>query len=575
MKMRVLSLLLALCLILSMVPVTARAEQDIIITRTDIEADSVVNYDGYASIRKRADQEEYALNYALIDRTGKILQSYTETEEFALGTYGYQYSEGFVTINSTSSGYVFEEISSYYYNLDGTVAFEIESMEEQIREEILAEDPDRWISSIERSSSVKPIRDGVAFVRDHYMVCSSSGSAGSCGFREYSYLINSQGQIIYTFPEEFNEMLGGGLGVAYSGNCGWAGEGLIPVYCNAWRWDEELQENVNVYPLNGYMDYSGNMVLDFLGTDYTNCYPFADGRAMVCVSDSKYGFIDKTGKEVISAQYDEGISFEDGLAAVCKDGKWGAIDINGKVVIPLMYEEAYGTGEGYMAVGMDGKFGLVDVSNRVVVPLEYDDISIVADGVAYAIQDGVLHIIEINLPYNPFTDVPSDKYYYEPVLWAYENGITAGATATTFNPDGNCTRAQVVTFLWRAAGKPEPTTTNNPFTDVDSDDYFYKAVLWAVEEGVTAGATATTFNPKGACNRAQVVTFMYRAAGSPAVSGADNPFADVPADKYYHDAVLWAVENGITSGISATKFAPNNTCTRAQIVTFLYRGYAE
>ncbi len=176
---------------------------------------------------------------------------------------------------------------------------------------------------------------------------------------------------------------------------------------------------------------------------------------------------------------------------------------------------------------------------------------------------------------NPFTDVPTEKYYYEPVMWAYTNGITAGATATTFDPNGTCTRAQVVTFLWRAAGKPEPTTTNNPFTDVDSDDYFYKAVLWAVEKGITAGATATTFNPKGACNRAQVVTFMYRAAGSPAVSSQNNPFEDVPADKYYHDAVLWAVEKGITAGISATKFAPGNTCTRAQIVTFLYRGYAK
>ncbi len=175
---------------------------------------------------------------------------------------------------------------------------------------------------------------------------------------------------------------------------------------------------------------------------------------------------------------------------------------------------------------------------------------------------------------NPFTDVPTDKYYHDPVLWAYENGITTGATATTFNPSGNCTRGQIVTFLWRAAGCPEPTSNNNPFTDVDSDDYFYKAVLWAVETGVTTGATKTTFNPKGACNRGQVVTFMWRAQGKPAISSTENPFDDVPEEKYYHDAVLWAVESGITNGSSATKFAPNSTCTRGQIVTFLYRGYA-
>ncbi len=175
----------------------------------------------------------------------------------------------------------------------------------------------------------------------------------------------------------------------------------------------------------------------------------------------------------------------------------------------------------------------------------------------------------------PFSDVAEGKYYYDPIVWAYQNNITSGTSASAFSPNDDCTRGQIVTFLWRAEGCPEPTSTNNPFADVDSDDYFYKAVLWAVENGITAGATKTTFNPKGACDRAQVVTFMYRAAGSPTVTSQNNPFVDVPNGKYYHDAVLWAVENGITAGISATKFAPNNTCTRGQIVTFLYRGYAD
>lgn len=175
----------------------------------------------------------------------------------------------------------------------------------------------------------------------------------------------------------------------------------------------------------------------------------------------------------------------------------------------------------------------------------------------------------------PFNDVADGKYYYDPIVWAYENNITSGTSAYAFSPNNDCTRGQIVTFLWRAAGQPEPTSTVNPFTDVEEDDFYYKAVLWAVEEGITTGASATKFNPKGACNRAQVVTFMYRAFGSPAVSNAGNPFEDVPADKYYHDAVLWAVAEGITTGMNATRFAPNNTCTRGQIVTFLYRGYAE
>ena len=173
----------------------------------------------------------------------------------------------------------------------------------------------------------------------------------------------------------------------------------------------------------------------------------------------------------------------------------------------------------------------------------------------------------------PFTDVPSDSFYYEPVLWALENNITTGATETTFNPTGDCLRAQVVTFLWRAAGEPSPTSSHNPFVDVAPADYYYSAVLWAVEKGITNGADATHFNPMGVCNRAQVVTFLFRTFGNPAVDATENPFTDVPADAFYAAPVLWAVENSITNGLSATEFGPNANCNRAQIVTFLYRAY--
>ena len=172
---------------------------------------------------------------------------------------------------------------------------------------------------------------------------------------------------------------------------------------------------------------------------------------------------------------------------------------------------------------------------------------------------------------NPFTDVQEKDYYYEPVLWAVANSITAGTSKTTFSPDNPCTRAQVVTFLWRAAGSPEPTQTNNPFTDVPAGQYYYKAVLWAVEEGITAGTSKTTFSPDESCTRAQVVTFLWRAAGEPTPQKNDNPFNDVPQGQYYYNAVLWAVEEGITAGTSKTTFSPDEPCTRGQIVTFIYR----
>ena len=148
--------------------------------------------------------------------------------------------------------------------------------------------------------------------------------------------------------------------------------------------------------------------------------------------------------------------------------------------------------------------------------------------------------------------------------------MTEGTSATTFSPAKTCTRAQVVTFLWRAKGCPEPTKTENPFTDVQADAYYCKAVLWAVENGITNGTSATTFGPNNGCTRAQVVTFLWRAEGEPEPTSANNPFTDVTGG-YYYKAVLWAVENGVTAGTSATAFSPNQTCTRGQIVTFLYR----
>ena len=175
---------------------------------------------------------------------------------------------------------------------------------------------------------------------------------------------------------------------------------------------------------------------------------------------------------------------------------------------------------------------------------------------------------------NPFTDVPEGSFYIDPVLWAVEKGITTGATETTFDPNGSCQRAAVVTFLWRAAGSPEPSTTENPFTDVKETDFYYKAVLWAVEKKITNGLTVDTFGPFALCNRTQVVTFLYRAMGAPAVTSGENPFSDVDAAAWYGPAVLWAVENGITNGMSATEFGVNTICNRAQVVTFLYRTMA-
>ena len=171
---------------------------------------------------------------------------------------------------------------------------------------------------------------------------------------------------------------------------------------------------------------------------------------------------------------------------------------------------------------------------------------------------------------NPFTDVPAGSYYEDAVIWAVDKGITTGTSATTFNPNGICTRAQAVTFLWRAAGSPAAKSSAMPFADVKAGSYYYDAVLWAVEQGITKGTSDTTFSPDATCTRAQIVTFLWRANGSPAVSG-NSAFTDVAADAYYAAAVTWAEKNDITGGIGGGLFGSNNNCTRAQIVTFIYR----
>ena len=170
---------------------------------------------------------------------------------------------------------------------------------------------------------------------------------------------------------------------------------------------------------------------------------------------------------------------------------------------------------------------------------------------------------------NPFIDVPAGSYYEDAVVWAVEKGITSGTSAVTFDPNGNCTRAQAVTFLWRAAGSPAPKSMNS-FADVPADAYYAKAVAWAVENGITSGTGGGKFSPDATCTRAQIVTFLYRAAGSPAVSGG-SVFSDVKAGAYYADAVTWAANKDITGGIGNGLFGSDNNCTRAQIVTFLYR----
>ena len=169
-----------------------------------------------------------------------------------------------------------------------------------------------------------------------------------------------------------------------------------------------------------------------------------------------------------------------------------------------------------------------------------------------------------------FIDVKSGDYFHDAVQWAVNNSITDGTSKDTFSPRMSCTRAQMVTFLWRAAGSPKATSMKNSFADVDSSAYYADAILWAIENGITKGTSEDTFSPNMTVTRGQSVTFLHRAAGTPAAD-KDSGFRDVEASAYYADAVAWASQNGITDGTGDGKFSPNTDCTRAQIVTLMYR----
>ena len=181
-----------------------------------------------------------------------------------------------------------------------------------------------------------------------------------------------------------------------------------------------------------------------------------------------------------------------------------------------------------------------------------------------------------NCPGNKFTDMPAKgNSAHDAIDWAIVQKITSGTSTTTFSPSAGCTRAQVVTFLWRAAKEPAPTSKENPFKDVKESDYFYNAVLWAVEKGITVGTEADKFSPGETCTRAQIVTFLYRYEGKPEVKADESAFDDVKSADYFFAPVAWAVANGITKGTDPGKFSPSDTCTREQVVTFLYRDIAE
>lgn len=584
-----LSILLAACLLLGALPMAASAAETVtlVATKTDVKADGVVNYGGYGSLKIEGAYDSNSdgspvvtkrPQAGLMDKTGNMLFPMRETYS------RFYYSDGIVSLTADSSYstvgdwlYRWDEewnekatypaIYEYpvFYNLDGSEVLSLPSHNEPFEIEAAAL-RELDTSGYNTSFSAGPMQGGLsAVVKKEYHDWNNQYSV---------YIIDKTGKTVFDLPEEFEPTNDADAPSGYTyyakKTVGTFGEGLIAYYEHSW----DAVGNA-ITKVLGYMDSTGKTVIDLSDRGYTNAGPFFDGLAWVNKSDG-IGFINKNGEEVIPGNYSSVWSFADGFAAVRDDrGMWGSIDKNGNTVVPFEYSRSFGSGDdGIMTVAKsDDKFGLVDRNNNVILPLEYDDISTFTEGVAYAVKDGYVYVItkQASKPtVGGFNDVFEGDYYADPVVWAVENNITSGVGNGKFAPNSNCTREQIVTFLWRANGSPEPKTTVNPFTDVGQSSYAYKAILWAVENNITSGTGDGKFSPGASCTRDQTVTFLWRSEGSPTAASGSS-FTDVKNGDYFADAVAWAVANNITSGVGNNRFNPRGTCTRGQIVTFLYR----
>lgn len=361
----------------------------------------------------------------------------------------------------------------------------------------------------------------------------------------------------------------------------------------------------------GYVNQAGVLVVP---CQYTSADDFCDGYAVVKAGgDSSYSIIDKSGKVTgtISAdKYDsihgpdyESVNAGNGCFWISSDAsgtrRYGFIDYAGREIVPCKYALVGAdplwdsVGRGLFFYGgvapvknFDNKWGFVNVAGQEVVPCTLTDVRYTNEPGIFVVKnfngDDRYSVVkssgwtEPTVASNPgasaagkFADVKTSDYFAEPVQWAVEKGITTGTSATSFSPNQNCTAAQILTFLWRASGSPEPAAAN-PFSDVKTSDFYYKAALWAAEKGIVSGGT---FGGNAPCTRSMAATYMWKAAGSPSAGAAS--FTDVSAGADYAGAVAWAVEKGVTTGTSAATFSPDSVCTRGQIVTFLYRDLAK
>lgn len=614
MKQKLLSMILALVLSLSLCAAALATEEV-----TTIEADGVRFANGAVLVQKNG-------KYGVYTYDGKKLVDLTYT-------YVKNYSDGMAAVSMEGA---WDDPDSEYRSWDGGVygfldlngklaipmkyvlAYDFSEDRAFVRETedgplVMIDKKGLPVASY--NNVIVGEYDDIRFHDGLAVLPIKQGGGDDFDYPDFCIAVDTSGKIVYTFTDKYVDFANGyhdGL-IAVAKDCTWVYSGT--------RSGSDLVGA-------GYRDKNGKLVIQ---CEYDEIYPFHDGVAAVGKYDPtfKVGFINTSGNLVVPVEYAGWWDFNNGIGAICKSDEKGAlVDKTGKILTDFVYTGIWPTSEeGFTPVrtsdglirvlSKDGKTafttkdcmsssnfagGIIGMSNQDktkgyifdqqghdITPTDFDApwyyisqdylwlkkgntymVYRIADLLASASSKPALEPEPTPGPTTPptFTDVAPSDYFATPVAWAVEKEITTGTGNNKFSPNQDCTNAQILTFIWRAYGKPEPTI-DNPFTNSIPDGY-KKAAVWAHEKGMVSGTTFDTDKP---CTRAMAATYLWQAAGSPTAPAAS--FKDVPAGAAYAQAVAWAVEQKITTGTSATTFSPDDVCSRGQIVTFLHRNLAK
>ena len=568
-KKRIASILLALCMVLALLPGTARAEdqggETVLVataTPTGIQASSVTNTGGYASVSLTERGDDFFRNrLALVNSAGNFIIQYFNS------SLSYYYSDGilskYASFGDGNEAVIYSDDQPGYYNLDGTFALNTDY------------------------DVIQPFFNGVSLARKYHH--ETDGNSYVDYYYFDTYLINKQGATILSLPAYFGYVDSFGSGGDYvfteqfslAGGTGWYSEGLlgfsscVQVESNISDHADWTEEQINANRItdgktSGYMDINGNVIIS---QQYSNVYPFSEGLACVVgPGGTNVGFIDKSGNTAIPFAYDEyGTNFSDGLAAVGRNGKMGYINAQNEVIIPFEYDTALSASDGICPVAKSGRYGLIDYSGNVVLPLEYDDISEYINGVAYAIKDRQLYIITIEEgqqptpPVEPVVPVepvepeqpitPSLPPVPDTSVWP-TNPATPSKPSTpeeSKTPEQPAEPEQPV--------QPEtpqlPATPAPAYRDVPPTTWYSEAASYVSARGLMTGTSAAEFSPTANMTRAMVWTVLGRLDGADVSGGIS---------AWYEKAQEWSRAKGISDGSN-----PNGSVTREELATMLWR----